>query len=186
MVVRDVTLSQLKEMSGTLACQIFKSGYRPELVVAVGSGGIIPGLLVFNELERLYSPSDIEFVQLKKTGKQTQGRVISRILKRFPTAFLNVLRIFSLRAKSYIPQKEFKVSEKLISAAYKSILIVDDAVDSGKTLSSIIRKIKRDNIDCEIKTAVLTVTMSDLESYPDYRLFNNGIILRMPWARDAK
>ncbi|MDE7154721.1 MAG: phosphoribosyltransferase domain-containing protein, partial [Muribaculaceae bacterium] len=69
----------------------------------------------------------------------------------------------------------------IIPARCQNILIVDDAIDTGKTLLSILNELNNVNF----KTAVLTVTIDNPKVTPHYNLFKN-VILRFPWARDAK
>ena len=69
---------------------------------------------------------------------------------------------------------------------FRSILIVDDAVDSGKTLKTIVDEVRKKYLTAEIKTAVITVTTKQPIILPDYYLFYNHTLIRFPWSADSR
>jgi uncharacterized protein len=66
------------------------------------------------------------------------------------------------------------------------VLVVDDAVDSGVTLATVLQKLRA---ICPpgvvVRTAVITVTMEDPIVIPDYALYR-GVLCRFPWSFDAR
>ncbi len=65
------------------------------------------------------------------------------------------------------------------------ILVADDAVDSGTTLTSVLRALNDVcHVSCEIRSAVITQTLDDPSTVPDYALFR-GTLCRFPWSFDA-
>lgn len=65
-----------------------------------------------------------------------------------------------------------------------SLLVVDDAVDSGRTLRAVLESIAREHPDLRVKSAVVTVTTPRPEAMPDYCMFNDGTLVRFPWSAD--
>ncbi|MDE7407207.1 MAG: hypothetical protein K2M76_02200, partial [Muribaculaceae bacterium] len=64
--------------------------------------------------------------------------------------------------------------------------VVDDAVDTGTSLSIALRKLHELCPQAEIRTAALTVTTPDPVVRPDYTIYNNRTLLRFPWSMDAR
>ena len=76
--------------------------------------------------------------------------------------------------------------ERLRSGAGKSVLVVDDAVDSGNTLLSVVKGIRIAAPDAEVHNAVMTQTFPKPVIEPDVALWNDGTLIRFPWSKDAK
>ena len=65
------------------------------------------------------------------------------------------------------------------------LLVVDDAVDSGVTLATVIDLLRNTCPDrTEIRSAVITVTLEEPRAEPDYALYR-GVLCRFPWSFDA-
>ena len=67
----------------------------------------------------------------------------------------------------------------------KSILIIDDAIDSGKTMFVVNENIKRRFPKAKIKIAVISWTLNESIIKPDFYLYKN-ILVRFPWSLDFK
>ena len=63
--------------------------------------------------------------------------------------------------------------------------MVDDAVDSGVTLAAVL-DLLRDTCrrDIRFRSAVITVTLDNPMTEPDYTLYR-GVPCRFPWSFDA-
>ena len=66
-----------------------------------------------------------------------------------------------------------------------SVLVVDDAVDSGTTLSLVLEAVQRLMPAARIRSAALTVTTAQPLVTPDYALYSRQLC-RFPWSLDAK
>ena len=66
-----------------------------------------------------------------------------------------------------------------------SILIIDDAIDSGKTMFVVNKNIKRRFPKAKIKIAVISWTLNESIIKPDFYLYKN-ILVRFPWSLDFK
>lgn len=66
------------------------------------------------------------------------------------------------------------------------VLVVDDAVDSGVTLATVLQTLRDVGPpEVELRTAVITVTTQDPIAAPDYALYR-GVLCRFPWSFDAR
>lgn len=175
---------------------ITKDQFAIDIVIGIATGGIYISSPIEDQLrkEKWYG----KYYEIKLSRQSTETKKIlklKRILTKFPYFILNFLRksevfIFeNFKAKKYDSSKENKVdlSDDLINNIKNanSILLVDDATDTGSTLLAIKNVIKRINPNVTIKTAVLTVTHKKPYIEPDYTLFRR-VLLRCPWAEDYK
>jgi hypoxanthine phosphoribosyltransferase len=82
--------------------------------------------------------------------------------------------------------EEMVASSGLRAAAVgaQRILVVDDTVDSGRTLSTVTAAVRLVQPGAEVKTAVLASTWRRPPVRPDFCLLERTL-LRMPWSFDA-
>ncbi|MDE5857200.1 MAG: hypothetical protein K2H32_02425 [Muribaculaceae bacterium] len=180
MLVKTVDINELHELCSRLAYEVYESAYHPDCILAVLNGGLKPAEIICKELSRLYNDNSIELIHVG-VNKKNRNFASFQILRYFPIGLLNCLRIISLKIKRVVPFEKTCFIKVIIPARCQNILIVDDAIDTGKTLLSILNELNNVNF----KTAVLTVTIDNPKVTPHYNLFKN-VILRFPWARDAK
>jgi hypoxanthine phosphoribosyltransferase len=65
------------------------------------------------------------------------------------------------------------------------VLVVDDAVDSGLTLATVLRVLREISpSNTQFRSAVVTVTLEQPLAEPDYVLYR-GVLCRFPWSFDA-
>ncbi len=70
--------------------------------------------------------------------------------------------------------------------ARPTLLVVDDAVDSGATLSQVVEAVRRHApAGASIRSAVITVTTDWPLIQPDHRVFHRQLC-RFPWSMDAR
>ena len=67
----------------------------------------------------------------------------------------------------------------------KKILIIDDAIDTGKTMFIVENSLRKLLPNTQIKTAVISWTIENSIVKPDYYLFKNCLV-RFPWSKDYK
>lgn len=159
--------------------------FKPDLVVGIKNGGsyvleeykkIADANVVFREVE-LQRPSTRKYKSQKW----------NRILKYLPYSILNRAR--RLEHKKLIANKP--VIEKVaISDDYShinatSILVLDDALDTGSTMISVINALNGKYPESTIKSAVLVWTNLDADYSPDYYHLTN-VLARFPWSLDYK
>lgn len=76
------------------------------------------------------------------------------------------------------------LSEFIAGRNNSKILIVDDAIDSGTTATSVRNAISSLNPDAEIRIAVITVTQPYSLKFADFYLYGDGTLIRFPWSID--
>ncbi len=165
--------------------------FQPDLVVGIREGG----LWVSREL--FPSVSHVTVALHRPTTKQKR-RLPRRLLRSFPYAVLDRMRIWEARwlhRKAPLPYPEGTWPEEVptlpdASPANESrcerILLVDDAVDSGRTLELIYRWLHAQRPDADIRSAVITVTTPKPILLPEYYLFYPDTLIRFPWSLDNK
>lgn len=180
------------------ACQnLARQAYermQPNLVIGIRRGGVwvrdamkaaLPENIVFGEIG----------LQRSGTAKKNQ---LNKVLKSLPQWLCNLLRISEAYARrikhsccrpKLYPHESLSfdpASEALLQSAPQQIWIVDDAVDSGKSMASIHAKLQTYPQTHKLLYIVLTVTEKRPLLMPDVYLYNEGVLLRFPWSNDLK
>jgi len=78
------------------------------------------------------------------------------------------------------------IGQRLAQASgAQRVLVVDDAVDSGVTLATVLRLLRESSPpDTQFRSAVVTVTLAQPLAEPDFVLYR-GVLCRFPWSFDA-
>lgn len=184
--MRKVLTLHPKEFAETCIRLAEEAGaFAPEIIVGVLTGGGEVGRIL---KERF--PDTIYFeVHLHRSGTKRK-RNLRPLLRLLPTKVANRLRVFESKRLENRNHSTKSVSLPESLCAYirehdsARVLIVDDAVDSGHTLLSVVEAVKKLSPTTEIRTAVLTVTTSSPVINPDYALWRDGTLLRFPWSHD--
>ena len=127
-----------------LAEKIHNSGYIPDVVIGIWRGGSIPAMVIHEYLNFM--------------GEHTQSKVIT--------------------AKSYTgigeqsEQIDIDISENLLVflRSVDNILLVDDVVDSGRTIEEIYKEFDRNYISAKIKIASIYYKPKVSSIMPDFYL----------------
>ncbi len=157
------------------------SGFKPDVIIPVPRGG--------NRVaSRLYTGLDQIPVLLERPPKGKLKRGLAAVLRLLPGFMLDALRIAEarilVRKRNHMEQTKIHIPE--LKPWWRNILIVDDAVDSGATLKAVVEGFAALHPDRDIRTAVITVTGSDIVYTPDYFVLNNRTLIRTPWSIDAR
>lgn len=162
--------------------------FAPDLVVAIPTGGRYVAASMF---------SDVPIVEIShrrpSTDRKKRYPLLKKLMKVAPYPVLDVIRIL----ESYILQLKHceikNIDPKSIDQAAKekigqasNILIVDDAIDSGATVSAVVSTVKTLAPKAVVKTAVINVSTSTPMRQPDFTLYNNNTLIRFPWSMDMK
>jgi len=67
---------------------------------------------------------------------------------------------------------------------YKSVLVVDDLIDSGKTMAFVVALLKKDLPEATIKTAVLFYKPANTTMTPDYYASETADWIVFPWETE--
>lgn len=160
---------------------IIRASFTPDLVVGIASGGVNVAQNIFSEI-----PHAQILLQRPSTDSKKKVSIFINLLKYLPLSLRNFLRIVEAKALSLNKSEKLKDVNIDIDnlEKFKRILLVDDAVDSGITLKSVLTSLSKISSDSEIQTAVITVTTPSPSIQPTYALYNNKTLIRFPWSKD--
>lgn len=167
-----------------LGGMVADSGYAPDVIVGIRSGGeyVAAGMITMFPKARLGG------IDLKRPWTRSKDR-FKKILRFLPSGVLDRLRILEsclIALKAPRVNDVVMVPQELLGMGAVKILVVDDAVDSGVTLASVIKAFANANPGATIRSAVITVTTVSPMVTPDYSLYNNRTLIRFPWSMDWK
>lgn len=176
--------SGLDAACGRLAVMV--RPFAPAVVVGILTGGGEVG----RRLVAMLPDAAYAEVGLHRSGTPRKKRA-RRLLRSLPTFAADLLR----RAESLCCGYRRPVRRRaatlpaplralLHAEPQPKVLIVDDAVDSGATLQSVVEAVRREAPCAEVRAAVLTVTRRNPLITPDYTLWNDRTLLRFPWSND--
>ena len=189
MIMRVVTVdgNKFAEMCRTLKEDVISSGYSPDTVVAVARGGVYLAQKMFGE--------NFFTVSCAREGTGHKQRWVGAIVRLLPDSVNIALRKLEHRILGWIDKsaghrpREVTMTPDLdarLKGGGRKVLVVDDAVDSGRSLRSVLEAIRAVNPANEIRTAVITVTRDNPVTNPDYALYRNRTLVRFPWAEDVR
>lgn len=187
-----------------LASEIISDDYIPDVVIGVAKGGAKVSLPIYNYLK--VSNPNIKYceVMIQRPCTVFMKYIgIKNIFKFMPNICLDWLRKITIYIHEFIydhfNKGEFKrkghvyIPQDILYYIHHNnskILIIDDAIDSGSTLTIINNYINSTFVgpalkyNTQIRYAVLTTTYKNPIIKPNYCLYNR-LILRFPWAFDA-
>ena len=163
-----------------LEAEILSSGFLPDVVVGIESGGRYVADEIFLEQTHCY-------IAKHRPGSKSKKNILSGIIGRLPVPVADMLRIIESYMLSIRKLKNTHAFETDIPSNIRDsskILVVDDAIDTGNTMLSVVMSLKNTNPSAEIRTAVIVRTLTSSRHKPDYCLYNN-ILIRFPWSIDA-
>ena len=157
------------------------AGFTPDVVISIPRGG--------DYIQQHGWPDMPHYaVSLKRPYRPSPKKAAARVLKFLPLAMRDRLRIWDagrlVKKSGHMAGTEI-ILPVLDPAAF-CVLIVDDAVDSGATLSAVYDKLSRRYPAVTFRCAALTVTADKPVRMPDYYLYHNSTLVRMPWSIDSK
>ena len=199
--VQTVGHEQFREGCGRL-WDVAQQAFRPELVVGIRSGG----WRVAEEMKLTRAPRDVVFVPLTcrrptsdVKGKSRTFKLILKILPYFVLDGLRLVEYYALtlpRCRAVIKHGagEPRVPDAAEVDAVRSaaaglrpgarVLVVDDSLDSGATLASVITTLRSVlPPDVAVRTAAFTVLGPAPIVDADFFLYRR-INCRFPWSYD--
>lgn len=174
------------------------SEYEPDVVVAIATGGVHVAEAM---APKLPSEPVLEHLVLRRPSTGAKERFkAGAVLKRVPAWGANALRWLEVEAREFGLRNEDPSvgAEPMVRASpglcpeasdtvgsARRLLIVDDTVDSGRTLSAAKEIVLRAGASPSgIRTAVLTSTFRRPPVRPDYCL-HDRLLIRFPWSFDT-
>lgn len=186
--MRIVTLTEAEFSAAceALARKVHDSGFDYTLIAGIATGGWLVA-------QRMPSPRRVA-VTKRRGAHKARRKLLPALVARLPRRVNDMLRIaesrlYALKTRVFPPvpshvEISLELAAELSREPNGRILIVDDAVDSGATLLSVVEAVRKIVPEAEIRTAVITVTRPDAVITPDWSLYREGTIVRFPWAPD--
>jgi hypoxanthine phosphoribosyltransferase len=183
-----------------LACaelmRMVEADYAPTLIIGIRTGGFS----VAQSMAAAATPA-IPVLPLTcrraTTGAKSRLPLLRTILGALPRPVADLLRQMEHRLAApgqAQPGRRQEIDPAEVAAiaghlaalsGTAHLLVADDAVDSGTTLSVVLRLLTEVcPAGSEMRTAVITQTLDSPVARPDYRLYN-GMLCRFPWSFDA-
>jgi hypoxanthine phosphoribosyltransferase len=192
---RVLTLDQ--QAFEATCCDLYRmvmaDGFRPDYLVGIASGG----LFVAQAIKQLCCP-DIPLIELsygRPTTSLKRDLNCGVLLRHLPYAVTDMLRIAESNIEKLVERTGRSSTKKSVEqnpdvvrsiAAIRgsSILVVDDAVDSGSTLDRALSSLEPAiSNGCQVRTAVITQSRQPTRRMPDYLIYRN-LLVRFPWSND--
>lgn len=159
--------------------------YKPDLVVGIATGGVMVAGMMFPSVQHCD-------VVVRRPSTRNKNSFFKAFLSVMPMWILDRMRILEAwwleKTSDASKIRNLDLSEETARIITRScrVLVVDDAVDSGVTLSSVLQAIGKVGGSREVRSAVITVTTGSPVVRPDYCLFNDNTLIRFPWSSDMK
>lgn len=170
------------------------SGFTPNIIVGIRTGGehvARMGISEFPGAKMLILEKKRKSTKLKRKTK------ISLLLRRFPYFVTDRLRILEHRVRerelrqlggdrTHSPEhtEVVPVTSGDVPTDHMKILVVDDAVDTGRTMAAVVRYLQKEYLNSEIRTLAIAKTMHGPEIEPDYIRTGYGTLIRFYWSED--
>ena len=180
----ELSRKDLEEQCNRWAHEI-KKNYQPDLIIYVAKAGYLIG----KEMKNVFN---VPLVGISATREgNALKEVVGPIVSLMPNFVRNILISLELKSDTHSKNTERKIHyheglEKMKSQNIKSILVVDDSVDTGHSMKQVVDAISSLFGDVEIKIAGLNVwdkSRNIIDS--DYALYKNTVI-KTPMSKDSK
>ena len=169
-------------------------GYSIDLIIGIESGGAVvaKSMIKQNGLENIAFDS----IRIRRKSSSTikERGIVKKTILYLPEFLIRLLRKMEMytsevKAKYKTPEREVNIClgehSKDLARNGAKILIVDDALDTGRTMQIAKEYFIELNPSNEVLTAVLTVTHKNPLVKSDFSLYNRTI-LQFPWALDGE
>ena len=137
-------------------------------------------------------------VRLSRPGTRQKSQGLAhRLLQHSPLWICNTLRIVESRVNEWRSKGKDPVrigtirlpddiASTLSSPSNPSILLIDDAIDTGATIQQARLQLLKQFPDITIRVAVITVTIPHPICDADFCLYHNRTLCRFPWSNDYR
>lgn len=167
---------------------------RPDLLVGIATGGA----WVAEAMQPHLPGVQLVTVRVQRPGTAAkQALRLGPALSQLPRRVSNVLRWLEVEYRETALRSEVptdleeraaevaRASDLPAAAPFERVVIVDDTVDSGRTLRLAAAAVAHVQPSASITTAVLASTWRRPPVQPDVCLFDRTL-LRLPWSLDAR
>lgn len=188
---RDLYAADFDALSSDLAKAV--RDFEPDLVIGIETGGA----RVADAMLAHLADADYVAVRLQRPATRLKSHLrIGSVVSRLPRPVADAARWLEVEARelalSRRPRhveaaaRELLATTSLARAAATAvrIIVVDDTIDSGRTLSTVSAAAVLARPTADVRTAVLASAWRNPPVRADYCLLDHTL-LRMPWSHDA-
>lgn len=182
-----MTLSEAEALSVALAEAVLAAGIRPDKVIGVANGALMPATLV---AEKLQLP--VEMVRIRRKGSGLKRRLSKLPFLRDAVTTLYRLPL-SHQVLRFVMNRFNRLEESQQEAPVSqpqggTVLVVDDAIETGQTLQRIIENQQQQNPGAKVVNAVISWSIGFREKgqsavAPDVYLSDR--IHHYPWSQNS-
>lgn len=181
----------LAEACHQLSCRVKAGGCSPSVIIGIQHGGAEVARQMRNDFpEAAYCE-----VRLSRPGtEQKSNGLAHRLLQHLPLWMCNTLRIVESRVNEWRSKGKdpvrigtIRLPQDITSTlSNPSILLIDDAIDTGATIQQARLQLLEQFPDITIRVAVITVTIPHPICDADFCLYHNRTLCRFPWSNDYR
>lgn len=163
-----------------LEAMVHASGFTPDVVLAIATGGVYVADCMFAVLPHVAT-------RLQRPGTQAKNGFVGRVISRMPRFLTDFMRVAESCMLELLPHRKADPAAVDLPdlANYKSILVVDDAIDSGITMAAVLEAVSKRYPAASVHSAVLTITTHRPLVKADYALYDDLTLIRFPWSSDS-
>lgn len=182
-----------KQVSIALTQLVQKIDFRPELIVGILNGSA--EIIKYLKQQDKFSESVFYQVKLQRKQETVKRKKIMRFLaKQLPYFIVDFLRkLESAKARKSIAAitKENLEKAKIIPIEIalkkepQTILIIDDAIDTGKTMYVVKKQLQQKFPKATVYVACIAWTLTEAIVKPNY-FWKKEVLIRYPWSKDYK
>jgi len=168
---------------------------RPQMIVGIPTGGMHVAEAMSDAASWL---PIFPLTCRRPSTRHKRATGLKTLVRNLPRPLLDQLRVIEhavlTRRPKAPPQGSVRIDEAelemlrdavMAAGPRPSILVVDDAVDTGTTLSVVMEAVRRHAPDtARIRSAAITVTTDHPLISPDFALYRRQLC-RFPWSLDA-
>lgn len=176
--VQTVRLADVDPLTEKLVDSITKSSFDPDLIVYIETGARLLAASLHRKMRIPALP-----IVIRRRGSATKARY-SSLLRSVPTPVLDFLRDFERRRNSSAASIRVIEAAPEADLRNKRVLIVDDAADSGESLTVAGRwAMAKGAAESEIRYATISVTQSRACDLVSFWIYSQ--LCRFPWSSDS-
>lgn len=163
-----------------------------DLVIGIRQGGVyvLEAYKQFNTNTNSSTVYKEVTLQRKTTRGLKSNAIVKWLLQHLPEMVLNWLRLREAKTQQRrvevidFQSVDFQIPDAQISK-FKTVLVLDDAIDSGVTMKTVVNTVAQVLPNAKITTAVLSWTYDNAIIQPDVYLYIDTL-LRFWWSLDYK
>lgn len=155
--------------------------FDPDLILTVARGGDFLGQHMFTGVHHVS-------VRCQRPSTASKGRWLKTISRQLPLWVRNLMRCAEARVlasrRPNVAPVTFDSDVQAAICRAGRVLVVDDAIDSGSTMSAVITALNAIPGNRRTAVAVITVTQKNPSIQAQYALYRSETLVRFPWSDD--